>query len=239
MKPLFIGIALLWATAAAAAGVQLEADVFDVELDSGVMALRGNVRISDENLTLRAPRGTAWRSQQKINLQGGVTVKGTWQGKNLDLSAYQLTAFVGDKASFEALGEVKATFGTLTFESGTFAADQGTFTAREVKKLIDRAQGFELSAQKLMGAWKDGQLSTLTAQGDARAERTEGEAMVLTARQISYDASKGLLTAQGDALATNGTRTLRAERVIYDSKAGKVRTSGRSSATFPDVRNGQ
>ncbi len=75
--------------------------------------------------------------------------------------------------------------------------------------------------------------TALTFAG-TNADAQAANEVVLAADNIAETADGDLITATGQVEATYGTRILRADRVIYDRRTGKVRATGNVSITEED-----
>ena len=70
------------------------------------------------------------------------------------------------------------------------------------------------------------------AQGGPAFE--EAGPAVLAADSVTYDRESGLLVAAGDVEVLHEGRVLRASRIVYDERAGRIRAEGPITLTDPD-----
>lgn len=237
-KLLALALLLGVPTLAFAEPVTLNADVIDYNLKTGHAVLQGHVVISGQGLILKAPRGEARREDSFVNLTGGVTLDGLYEGVPVALQADSLQGTLAGEKNVTLSGSVKARQGERALDCEKLQYSAPAFTAWKVTEARESDKGWVFVCDRLTGTMGDEGVQTVQARGHVQA-KNRADGSQLTADAIDYDKPSGRLIARGNARASSGERVISADTIVYNLTKGTISTRGRSSAQFEDVRPGR
>lgn len=193
--------------------------------------MRGNVKgifkkeslnISCYHIKLQAD--SADKKKRRVTALGGVKLT-----RNKDTLSADTVTWLVESDKYKAAGSVLANFESHFIDSDEVGRDGEKFWARSVRKYEDRARRFSMSAERVNGLIKKGDVVELTAMGDLILKMTDekGKMTKVTGERGVFSRSRGTVVVSGNAVAYQEGRTLIAESVIYRLDDRRIEAVGR------------
>jgi len=224
------------ACASAVDQAQLSADVMLFNTDTGNFSASGNVIMTTDGLTARAPRGSGNVQNRDVHFFDGIEVSGDWRGDWLDISAETVSLFFAQTPTYIAEGAVNGVLGQIHMDVDKFYMKGADFAALNVRRLEDREMQIALRADRVDGAIDGGSLSNFIARGrvwlDGQPRAGGGGPVEIRGDRAVYSVERGSVVISGNVTAVQQGRILTAGSVVYFPDSNRIDAYGDS----PDSR---
>ena len=202
----------------------------------------GDVVITADGMTVRAPRGMGNVQRREVLFDEGVTASGDWMGDAVDIKAGKLSLNFAEAPACRFQEGVTGGVGAMRIDAdrltligaggiaGPSAEDRQTkFWVVNARRLEDRSMGLTFGAGSLEGVLRGGELHTMTAKNrvwlQGRA-RQLGEPVNLKGDHALYSLSRGSVVLNGNVTAVQGGRTLKSDSIVYFPDQNRVEAMG-------------
>ncbi|WP_298781953.1 LptA/OstA family protein [uncultured Fretibacterium sp.] len=221
---------------------KLSANRMRFDSTTGDFLAEGEVLITADGLTVRAPRGSGNVPRREAAFDSGVTASGTWMGDAVDLKAGRLTLNFAEAPTCRLQDGVKGAVGTMGLDAdrvtligaggvgGPTEEDQQTkFWIVGAHRLEDRAKGLTFGADSIEGVLQEGALASMTAKDRVWVKgrpKQSGEPVSINGDHALYSLQRGSVVLSGRVVAVQGGRTLRSDSIVYFPDQNRVEALG-------------
>lgn len=209
--------------------VSFSSDTMQYDFEAGRFFAEGNVTIKGRGITIIATQANGDIKSKTFNLTGNIAISGIWNGDNVNLSAMSATAELNAQPRYILESGIAGSLGKMNVDCEYLQMVGEDLLAKNVRKLQDQKAGVTFSALNVKGTVSNGELVQAEADGNIIIKGTQdkkGGTVEMKGKKAIYSLDRGTVVISGGVVATQGTRTFRADSLVYIPATNRIEAQG-------------
>jgi lipopolysaccharide assembly outer membrane protein LptD (OstA) len=236
----FVLAAVLFCIASVYAGeMHLTSDRMQYDPDKGTIYAEGNVKFIRDGMTITSKRGEGSVDGSSALFWENVKGEGVWSEEEILFTCDMAEAIFSPHTFYSLKGKVDSKFGDRIIIADMVEMQDEEFSAVKVEKFVDKAQGLEMSCDKVEGVLKDKEISEAIAQGKVRIlirDDQDKQTRVFGNKAV-YSKKRGSIVVTGNARAIQGDRSIKANSLVLFPETNRIEAAGGSTLVItPDEK---
>lgn len=211
--------------------MHLTSDRMQYDPDKGTIYAEGNVKFIRDGMTITAKRGEGSVDGNSALFWENVKGEGLFSGEDVLFTCDMAEAIFSPETFYSLKGKVDSTFGDRIIIADMVEMQDEQFSAVKVEKFVDKAQGLEMSCDKVEGVLKSKEISEAVAQGNVRIliRDDQGKETRVFGNKAVYSKMRGSVVVTGNARALQGDRSIKADSLVLFLETNRIEAVGGST----------